>query len=438
MSIEDIVPFLYALAIGLLIGFERERSHPPGTKRIGGSRTFALVALSGSLAAFLGPWVVVSGLLALSLFLVAGYRRVSLLDPGTTTEVALFATFLLGALTQSEPEVAIALAIIVTVLLASKSRIHGLARRVITDVEFDDALKFAVIAFVVFPLLPDKEMGPYGAINPHEIWLLVVAFTAISWGGYLATRIFGPHRGTLITGLGGGFISASATTATMGRRAREEHDGDAVAGALLASVATFIQLEAVLLVASPEIGAVLWPPCVIGASVLVLLGLFDWRRHRRRSIAAEPSEARVELGEVDGRGETPVGERRSPLPSRRPFSLRSALTFAAVLTGALFLGRWAASAFGSSGVYLSAGAAGLADAHAGALASAELFTSGAVTLAASIVAVALSMATNAVVKIVLGFATGGRSFGIRLGFGIAPAVLLFVLACGLTAMLRSG
>jgi uncharacterized membrane protein (DUF4010 family) len=435
MSVEDILPFLYALAIGLLIGFERERSHPPGTKKIGGSRTFALVALSGSLAALLGDWVVVSGLLAVALFLVAGYRRTSLMDPGTTTEIALFATFLLGALTQDEPEVAISLAIIVTVLLASKSRIHGFAHNAVSEIEFEDALKFAVIAFVVFPLLPDKDIGPYGAINPHEIWLLVVAFTGISWVGYIAVRVLGPVGGTLATGLAGGFVSASATTAAMGRRARLGVEGEAVAGALLASVATYIQLEAVMLVASPEIALRLWPSCLIGAGGLIVLALFDWRRKNGVGRgAAEPRRNVAETGPPVKTSEPSSKHRGSPALSARPFAFRSALLLALILSAALVAGRWAAAVFGSGGVYLSAGAAGLADAHAGALASAELFSAGAIELTAALIAIGIALSVNTIVKVVIGFVAGGRSFGMRLSVGIVPAVVLFAVAIGVTAV----
>ena len=438
MSVEDILPFLYALALGLLIGFERERSHPPGTKKIGGSRTFALVALSGSLAALLGLWVVVSGLLAVALFLVAGYRRTSPMDPGTTTEIALFATFLLGALTQTKPEVALSLAIIVTVLLASKSRIHGFARNVVSDIEFEDALKFAVIAFVVFPLLPDNDIGPYGAINPHEIWLLVVAFTGISWVGYIAVRVLGPVGGTLATGLAGGFVSASATTAAMGRRARLGVEGEAVAGALLASVATYVQLEAVMLVASPEIALRLWPSCLIGAIALIVLALFDWRRRSSvRRDDGEPQATATETGPPVKMSGHPEAHRQSRTLSARPFAFRSALLLAVILSAALLVGRWAAAVFGSSGVYLSAGAAGLADAHAGALASAELFSAGAIELTAALIAIGIAISVNTVVKVIIGFVAGGRSFGLRLMFGVVPAVVLFAATIGVTARLSA-
>ena len=430
MTVDDLLPFIYALALGLLIGFERERSHPPGVKKIGGSRTFALVALCGSLGARFEAWIVVAGLAAIAALLVVGYRRTSYADPGTTTEIALFATYLLGALTQSEPAVAVSLAIIVTVLLVSKSRIHGFARVVVSDREFEDALKFAVIAFVVFPLLPNRELGPYGALNPHEIWLLVVAFTGISWVGYIAVRVLGAGRGTLVAGLAGGFVSASATTAALGRGARTGDVGDAVAGSLLASVATFVQLAVIIAVASPEIAGYLWPACLCGAAALVALALLDQvisRRAAHRALTQQPD--RRHQGDPEGMASIPTPSGRV---APRPFALRSALILAAVLTGALLLGRWATAVLGSGGVYLSAGAAGLADAHAGALSSAELFVGGTIDLATALLAIAIALTMNTFTKVVLGFVSGGRRFGTRLTLGVVPALVVFVLAIALT------
>ena len=427
MTVGDLLPFIYAISLGLLIGFERERSHPPGIAKIGGSRTFAIVAMSGALASRFGVLVIAGGLVSVAAFLVFGYRRTSLTDPGTTTEIALFATYLLGALTQQDPVVAVSLGILVTVLLASKAKIHGFARNVVSDIEFEDGLKFAVVAFVIFPLLPDRSIGPYDAINPHEIWLLVVAFTGISWAGYIAVRVLGPRRGILVTGLAGGFVSASATTAAMGRRAKIGDLDEALAGALLASVATFIQLEAIMLVASPEIASYLWPACLVGAGSLGGFALLDRRRHRASRELPTPDDPRRHEVVVDrAQEDQSASGYEFEKAQARPFALRSALVLATVLTCALLVGRWAATSFGNSGVFLSAGAAGLADAHAGALASAELFRAGAVGLAASLVAIAVAVSTNTITKAILGFSTGGRSFGIRLVSGLFLAVGAFL------------
>lgn len=439
MNAGDLLPYVSALAIGLLIGFERERSHPPDTVKIGGSRTFALVALVGALAATFSVAVVMAGLVAVAAFLVVGYRRTSVTDPGTTTEIALFATYLLGAMAVDRAALAAALAIIMTVLLFAKDRIHAFARTVVSDVEFEDALKFAVIAFVVLPLLPDRDLGPYGALNPHQIWLLVVSFTAISWVGYIAVRVLGARRGLLLTGLAGGFVSASATTASMARLAREERPGAArigvaVGGALLASVATFVQLVAIMLVAAPALVPDLWPACAAGAVVLAGLALLDARRHHdgteapQATTAVDPSADGNGSGNGDGDGNGNGNGGRS-----RPFALRSALVLALVLTLALLVGRWAVEVFGVGGVYVASAAAGLADAHAGALAAAELHVAGAITTSAALVSIGLAMAANTVTKVVLGFTIGGRRFGTRLLLGVGPAMVAFLVGIGIGA-----
>jgi uncharacterized membrane protein (DUF4010 family) len=435
MSLEEILPFVYALALGLLIGFERERSHPPES-RVGGSRTFALVAVCGALAAFLDPWVIVAGLVGVAALVVVAYRRTSLLDPGTTTEVALLATYLLGALTIDHAPLAVGVAIIITVVLLAKTRIHAFTRDVVTEIEVEDALKFAVIAFVILPLLPNRDMGPYGVLNPHQIWLLVVAFTGISWVGYIAVRVFGDRKGLLLTGLAGGFVSASATTATMGGRARGDEKvgrpiGDAVAGALLATIATFVQLVAIMVVASPEVASELWPACLAGGLVLTGLALLDRRRHRVQDGADAGRSPVAATDDGDSNGNRNGSGRRTP----RPFALRSALVLAAVLVGALLVGRWAAEVFGSSGVYVASGAAGLADAHAGALASTQLYNLDAITLTTALVAIVVAMLANTCTKVVIGFATGGRLFGTRLTIGIVPSMLVFAGAIAVTASL---
>jgi hypothetical protein len=151
VTVDDLLPFVSSLAIGLLVGFERGRSNRSEVRQAAGSRTFALLALSGTLAAAFDNWVIVAGLIAVGGLLVVGYRRTSADDPGATTELAALATFLLGALAWTETALAASLAIIVIVLLSAKGRIHSFARDVVTDAEVEDAVKFLVMAFVVLP-----------------------------------------------------------------------------------------------------------------------------------------------------------------------------------------------------------------------------------------------------------------------------------------------
>jgi uncharacterized membrane protein (DUF4010 family) len=115
----------------------------------------------------------------------------------------------------------------------------------------------------------------------------------------------------------------------------------------------------------------------------------------------------------------------------RPFALRPALVLAVVLTFALLVGRWGADILGPKGVVLATFAAGLADAHAGAVAAASLAAKGDITVDTALVAVAAALGSNLLVKTVLAFTAGGRRFG--LGFLAAMAVPVLVFGVALTA-----
>ncbi len=414
----DVEPFLVALAIGLLLGFERERSHIRTLPA--GSRSFALLSLTGAVAAGFDIWAVSAGIVVVGLLMALAYLRTSEQDAGTTTEIAALVAYLLGALAYTDPSVAVALAVIVAGLLMSKSRIHRFARQMVSEIELEDAIKSLVAAFVILPLLPDREIGPYGVLNPAKVWLLVVLLTGIGWIGYIGVRTLGPQRGLLVTGLAGGFVSASATTPSMGRLSRTADEMRApLAGALVASLATFIQLLVVIGFVEPDVLRRLWPPVVAGAMVLVVVAAIVYR-----GASVAPRDAEVISVGVESN------------TAARPFSLRPALVLAAVLVFALFVGRWGADVLGSRGAVLAAAAAGLADAHAGALGAASLAAKGTITVDSALQAIAAALGSNLLVKSVLAFTSGGHRFG--LGFLAAMALPTVVFAVVMTFVVTMG
>ena len=402
MAWQQIQPYLVALAIGLLLGLERERGK--SGRLPAGSRSFALLSLAGAIAATFGTWAVVVGLGGVAGLLAVAYFRTSGEDPGTTTEIAAIVAYLLGALAYSRPAVAGALAVIVALVLVSKDRIHRFAREIISEVELEDAIKFFVVAFVVLPLLPDQPFGPYGVLNPFKVWLLVVLLTGISWIGYIGVRALGPRRGLLVTGLAGGFVSASATTASMGRLSRTAGLRAPLAGALLASVATFVQLLLVIGIVDADVLRRLWPAAAAGAVSLTAVAFVVYRGATPGRVDAESTSA------------------------ERPFALKPALILAAVLTRALLLGRWGADVLGPQGAVLAAFAAGLADAHAGSLAAASLAAQGDITVTTALVAISAALGSNLIVKCVLALAAGGRRFLIGFIAGMAVPTLVFAAA----------
>jgi uncharacterized membrane protein (DUF4010 family) len=248
----DVLGLVVALAIGLIIGIERERRKGRGPEREpAGIRTFALASLLGAVAASIGNTaaLVVGGTFVAALA-VSGYLRSKSPDPGITTEVALMVTFFLGVLAMSEPGLAAGLAVAVAIILAARGRLHRWVRDLMTEEELHDLLLFAASAVIVLPLLTDEDIGPWDSINPYKIWRLVVLVMGVSGVGYVALRSVGPRFGLPISGLAGGFVSSSATIASMGSTARSRPEvlRAAVAGAVLSTGATIIQMALVLAV----------------------------------------------------------------------------------------------------------------------------------------------------------------------------------------------
>jgi len=214
---------LLALGIGLLVGVERERSKGAGpTRGAAGLRTFALIGLVGGVAGLFGqPLLTAVAGLFVAAAAVASYRRSRPDDPGLTTEVAMFATFLLGVMTADRPQAAVAAGVVMAVLLAARAPLQALVRDVLTQRELMDGLAFAIAALVVLPLLPDRAVDPLGVLNPFALWRLAVVMMGLSALGYVAQRLAGGRRGLLLAGLAGGLVSSTATIAGMARRARE-------------------------------------------------------------------------------------------------------------------------------------------------------------------------------------------------------------------------
>jgi uncharacterized membrane protein (DUF4010 family) len=276
----------------------------------------------------------------------------------------------------------------------------------VTDLERTDALRFFVAAFVVLPLLPSRPVGPYDVLVPHKVWVLVVLITGIGFIGYAATRALGPGRGLMLTGLAGGFVSGTATTGSMAARSRDLSVPLAapLCGALLASLATLVQLVVVTTVAAPEVAARLVLPCAAGS--LVLLGEVALLA-RRAAGAAQDAGSRAEHG--------------------RPFALVPALVLAAVISCVLVFAAWMTHRYGSGAATLATGAGALADVHAASVAVATLARDGEVAAITALHAIGLGLATNTVGKLAFAWVGGGHRFALRL-LGLLVPVALAVAA----------
>ncbi|SFK70736.1 Uncharacterized membrane protein, DUF4010 family [Nitrosomonas aestuarii] len=406
--------FATSLAIGLLIGLERERS--PNARA--GLRTFALVALFGTLAAMLSdktnaPWFLVGGLLIVGLMTIAAYVRIqvdSATDPGTTTVAAIVICYGLGATVwYGDTKLAVMLAIITTVLLYFKTELHGithnLGRRDLVSI-----LQFSVLTFIILPILPNEEFGPYQAINPHQIWMMVVLISGVSLAGYVALRLVGERHGAVLLGLLGGLVSSTAATLVYTRLSKNNQYFTqlAIVVILIANLTVLIRLAIVSAVVSSEILPQLLP--VLGGGLLFGVGATFYWWHQ--------------LSQHDN----------IPIPEiKNPTELRTAAGFGLLYAIVLFCAAWLSDVAGSRGLYAVALVSGLTDVDAITLTSLRLFELGKLEAAETVTAISLGIMSNIAFKLGLIYFIGNALIARRCATGmlttaggIGLALLIFI------------
>ncbi len=401
--------FMSALAIGLLIGAERERRKGEGPSRSpAGIRTFAIASLLGAVSMALGAqWLLAACALGMSGLSAIAYFRSGQDDPGLTTEAALILTVLLGGLATVYPGLAAGVAVSVAILLAARDRIHRFVSILLTEDELSDALIFAAGVFVILPLVPDRYVGPFNAINPHTIWIIVILMMLISALGYVAVRLMGPRFGLPIAGLASGFVSSIATISSMGGRAKKEPglSRPAVAGAILSTVATIVELSIVVAATSRPTLNVLKIPLVAAGLVIVAYGvLFTLRTIR---------------SEVPG-----------TIQKGHAFSLRTAVGFALAIAVMLLVSATLNNWFGERGVIAAAAIAGFADAHSVAVSVASLVASGKLSAEGSVIPVLAGLTTNTLAKMVVAAFSGRRRFAVQ----VMPGLILSLAAAWLSVL----
>jgi len=394
---DALLSLALAVGVGLLIGVERERrkGHGP-TRRFAGVRTFTLAALLGAGAQLLGQWplTAVAALLVAALAVVARSRTRSA-DPGVTTELALFLTFVLGVMAVPHPAVAAGAGVLVAALLAARGPLQQFATQTLTEQELRNALILAGAALVVLPLAPDRPLAALAGANPRTVWQLVVLILTVQAVGDVALRLWGERLGLALSGLVAGFVSSTATIATMGDRARQHPEllSACVAGAWFSTVATALQMMLIARVYGAEVLRLVAPSMGAALAVALLLGLAAFRHHQAPAVADR------------ARG--------------RAFSLRLAIGLALLFSGMAALVAWVQQALGPAAMLLATALAGLADTHAVAAAALGLVARQDMAPTTGLLALLLAFSTNSISKVVAAYAAGGARFGAIVSAGLA-------------------
>lgn len=410
-NIDLFLRFGTAIAIGFLIGLQREYAHGgPDRMIVAGERTFALFSLAGALAAMaadeLGSALAFFGiLLFLGFFTAVAYFLDSRTGKvGLTTEVAIVIAIAIGALCYwGYLTFAVAVGIATTVLLSIKLETDRLARA-LTREDVLAVLQLAVISAIILPILPNETFlpPPFDVLNPFKIWLMVVFISGISFLGYVAIKIVGPEQGIGITGLLGGMVSSTAVTLSFSERSKREPDLSKpfVLAITVAWTVMFARVLIEVSVVNPALLGQVWPPIAVAGLVGLLYCGYLFFAQRT-----------AEKGDVK---------------FSNPFDLMSAIKFGLLYALVLLISRAAQMYLGDTGLYLSSVISGLADVDAITLSMAELSRSGVLDMNKAALAIVLATMSNTLVKGSIALIAGSAT----LRKSLIPVVIM-ILVVGL-------
>ena len=403
-----------ALAIGLLVGAEREWSQRlEKTERVmAGIRTFGLLGLLGAVAAVLndivGPYAWAAIFLAVAMLVVAGYLAEAKAtgDWGMTTEVAMLMTFGLGMLAAAgQPLLAAGLGVLVAGLLSLKGVLHTHVHR-LQSREVSGALKLLFISVVMLPLLPDRTMGPLGIFNPYIVWWMVVAIAGLGFAAYVSIKAVGQRSGILLTSLLGGLVSSTAMTITLARLAQTVSPVNTIsAGLLLTAALMFPRVVVVSGVLAPSLVWALAGP-LLAAMAIYLTGaaLLVWR--------ASGSQT----------------DRQSGLAPnlQNPFEIGSALRFTFLLVAIMFAVEIARRYLGEAGIWAMAAISGAADVDAITLSLSRL-VGAELTVEVASHGILLAALSNSLTKLALAASIGGKAVARQVTPFVGLAVIVAVI-----------
>jgi uncharacterized membrane protein (DUF4010 family) len=397
--LQTLLRLMLALSLGLFIGLERERRGKEA-----GLRTFGFAALLGGLCGLLGDMYALLGLSLLGILVVFLNWATLRNDEGLelTTSAALLVTGFIGVLAgQGHTFTPVSAAIASAAMLAWKERLAGFSLG-LTEVEVRSAILLAVLAFIVYPVLPQEPLDPWDLIEPRAAWLTVILIAAIGFANYVLLKLYG-RRGVELAGFLGGLVNSSVTVAELGARARET--GGRLAdlayrGVLLATAAMAVRNAVILGLLTTRALTAAAPALVLMVASSLVLAVA-----RRPRESADPSAA--------------------PLALSSPFSLQSALKFGVIFLLLQVGSTMAQDALGDPAFYVVSLIGGCVSSASAVASAGALAAHGSVTPAvAGTGAVIASLASAAVNLPLIARVSRDRALTVRVGWGIASIMLV--------------
>lgn len=411
--------FVVAILLGALIGLQREYTKKHfEEKGTAGLRTFTIVALLGAVIGYLSgsitSWMTIVGFVGIMIFAFVSYylTYVKTKNISETTQAVFIFTYLIGVMcTTGYLELAIIIGIIITALLAFKDKLHGVAEKMDRK-ELFAIIKFALIAFVVFPLLPNKNYSPMDipglgdlfsgiginvnvlaqldVFNPSHIWLMIVLIAGINFVGYFLSKSIGAKKGFGLMGVVGGLVSSTAVTLSMAAQSKKNNSvfKPFLIAVIVAMSIMFIRIIFEVAVVNnsllPTVFFPLFIMSLIGFGVAFLL-------YKSKGIKKNEKPQKIEL--------------------KRPFDFIPALKFGVFFAIVLFVAKIAQLFLGDAGIYLTSILSGLMDVDAITLSMASLSGSGEIGNFVASTAILLAAISNTLVKAGMAFFLGSKKFG---------------------------
>ncbi|WP_345985834.1 MgtC/SapB family protein [Sulfurimonas sp. HSL-1656] len=413
---------LIALLLGFMIGMQRTMSYlPRGKESFAGSRTFALLALIGYLAGWLGEAVpgfvfaataVVGLLVGLSYYLkVTRFHQT-----GMTTQVAALVTFFLGLMVYAALEnYAIFIAVVMVVLLEIKPRLREFESH-LSSTDISAAVLLLAMSFVVLPVLPNTMIGPYELFNPYKTWLMAVIIAAISFVGYAAVKLWGHQRGLFITGAAGGLISSTGVAVSLSKMFAGQTTllNNYAAGVAIACTFMYLRVLFEAAVISPALAKALAPAYLAATAAGLLFTYYLYSRSQSADIRLE-----------------------NQAMTKNPLQLSEALKFGllfGIIYGAI---AFTENRFGDIGVYIVSFISGITDVDAITLSLSELTRDQKLAMTTAMNGIVIASVTNSLVKLGIVFWIGGLKLGWRVAqfFLLTLGVMAFGLVVSETLLL---
>jgi uncharacterized membrane protein (DUF4010 family) len=395
-----------ATAIGLLIGIERgwQARQARAGSRVAGIRTFALIGGLGGICGLL-PGSITLGLclvgFAVPFGLFEWWRARQAENFSATSFIAGLLTFVLGAYAaRGSMMVAAAGGVVVAATLAERRVMHAFLRH-LKWTELRAALVLLTMTAVLLPVLPDRTIDPWNALNPHQIWLMTVLIGAVSYAGYIAVRIAGGRRGLLFAALAGGLATSTTVTLTFARLAKQSPAAlpEVMAAILAAWIVSLLRMTALAVIIAPGLLGPLGIPMGAASILLLIPAALAYRA----------------AGKTGAQG----------LTLKDPFELPLMLRFTLVLAAIMLLSKLLSS--GQSSLFALGGVSGLVDVDPITLSMAQMAGVGITPMVAAST-IAIAAVANGIAKSVLAVTFGGPRLGLALSASALLAVGAGVLA----------